>query len=867
MNELHSRNIFIASTLQQRLDRLRVQPSRDMLSKYFQTVLSSHQFIAPESTDSSTIPYNEKNERRMIDEFINRSSVFHEKLRRHLTSMDREIESNKGLLLRYHEERSEKELFLRDLENDTNCRYQELERKIKQVNKWRILYEKVHKELVNKQDTFTPENLKDSGSNLDGMRRNITKLLGDNKDLTNQLQFMNKQLRLFEVKLKAVRIEIESRKASISPNAVGDSADPPLLGFEESKKPLCEIDDESLEARIFRESVEKPCNGLNACNSYISMMNDIHIPASEISIHRSRLLDLFGKEFYANWKRAQVMFSLAEALQYMATLRDLNMAVQFVMTAICKLCECDRASYWVIDKTRGIAWTRVQSFTPPGKDDREDVVKKPSARRNSAIESDDDTSVVEKTRDPLNVVSLDNSSNNRQMTTLMIPVNTGLVGSAFNTGQVINIPDAYADPRFNRMVDQKTEYRTRSVLCFPIVYQGQVLGVTQCINKISPSSDCFSSDDIDIVKTLGGAMVSVLSCCHSHEENKKLQVRRSVLVETVDEMTRRMSSRKEMILIMKEKMQKMFKANDCGIILVYSDFFAKIVIEFDGTVGLVCSDKGSHSLVGSCVRNRAPLHVFGKLELAKYNLGKSDLDIIKTTNQVSSPLQQGDVSVHSWPLFSPTRSGEISAVIQWVCLDRSLIAFGDDGSFNESNPIHVDLITRFMKQVSFYVDRYWPSQYRLGWNKAKHLQLKVRGMISFSSAKKSLDLIGPRIRDSKIASAPPPSNRQIIELWKRAKELAATAVKSGNSSPRGGIVGRPSMLASNSRMNDFGEKMKKERQSMIKRKTVVVNQSSMEELLAISVSPVNKFEFKTIAPNGDGPDGPIDTESSSSEHA
>lgn len=45
----------------------------------------------------------------------------------------------------------------------------------------------------------------------------------------------------------------------------------------------------------------------------------------------------------------------------------------------------------------------------------------------------------------------------------------GIVGLVAETQQPINIPDAYDDPRFNSAWDQKTHYRTKSMLTVPII--------------------------------------------------------------------------------------------------------------------------------------------------------------------------------------------------------------------------------------------------------------------------------------------------------------------------------------------------------------------------------------------------------------
>lgn len=51
---------------------------------------------------------------------------------------------------------------------------------------------------------------------------------------------------------------------------------------------------------------------------------------------------------------------------------------------------------------------------------------------------------------------------------LRIPLSKGIAGHVAVTGEIVNIPDCYQDPRFNRDVDQKTGYRTKSMLCMPI---------------------------------------------------------------------------------------------------------------------------------------------------------------------------------------------------------------------------------------------------------------------------------------------------------------------------------------------------------------------------------------------------------------
>ncbi len=60
----------------------------------------------------------------------------------------------------------------------------------------------------------------------------------------------------------------------------------------------------------------------------------------------------------------------------------------------------------------------------------------------------------------------------------------GIAGECFTTGKVVNILDAYKDTRFNPDFDRSTGFRTRSMLCMPIVARGgEIIGVMQILNR------------------------------------------------------------------------------------------------------------------------------------------------------------------------------------------------------------------------------------------------------------------------------------------------------------------------------------------------------------------------------------------------
>jgi len=79
------------------------------------------------------------------------------------------------------------------------------------------------------------------------------------------------------------------------------------------------------------------------------------------------------------------------------------------------------------------------------------------------------------------------------MVEIRLPLGKGISGYVAQTGETINIPDAYNDPRFNPDVDKRTGYRTRNILCMPMRNKdGKIIGVFQLLNKKEGS---FTGDD------------------------------------------------------------------------------------------------------------------------------------------------------------------------------------------------------------------------------------------------------------------------------------------------------------------------------------------------------------------------------------
>jgi two-component sensor histidine kinase/putative methionine-R-sulfoxide reductase with GAF domain len=70
------------------------------------------------------------------------------------------------------------------------------------------------------------------------------------------------------------------------------------------------------------------------------------------------------------------------------------------------------------------------------------------------------------------------------MVEIRLPVGKGIAGYVARTGEVVNITNAYQDPRFNPEIDRKSGYTTQTVLCMPMRNrEGVIIGVFQLLNK------------------------------------------------------------------------------------------------------------------------------------------------------------------------------------------------------------------------------------------------------------------------------------------------------------------------------------------------------------------------------------------------
>lgn len=103
--------------------------------------------------------------------------------------------------------------------------------------------------------------------------------------------------------------------------------------------------------------------------------------------------------------------------------------------------------------------------------------------------------------------------------TIRFPSRMGLAGHVAQTGETINLEDAYKDSRFNQEMDRRTGYRTKAVLAVPMRnLKGDIIGVFQVLNR--PDGH-FTKDDEEILSLLGAQAAIAIENAQLAENLKK----------------------------------------------------------------------------------------------------------------------------------------------------------------------------------------------------------------------------------------------------------------------------------------------------------------------------------------------------------
>ena len=133
---------------------------------------------------------------------------------------------------------------------------------------------------------------------------------------------------------------------------------------------------------------------------------------------------------------------------------DLDSLLELIMQKVTELMEADRSTLYLLTEDGSQLWSKVAQADAPG-----------------------------------------------EAVMIRLQVGDGVAGWVAQTREVVNIPDAYADQRFQPAFDLKSGYRTRSILGVPMMgSQGAMVGVLQVLNK---ADGPFTRPDEELMLALG----------------------------------------------------------------------------------------------------------------------------------------------------------------------------------------------------------------------------------------------------------------------------------------------------------------------------------------------------------------------------
>lgn len=150
--------------------------------------------------------------------------------------------------------------------------------------------------------------------------------------------------------------------------------------------------------------------------------------------------------------------TLLDVTRRLMTVTDLDALLRLIAEATVTMVGSERATIYIVDQARQELWSRVATGSGVGE--------------------------------------------------LRFPIGVGIAGTVAQTGETINIPDAYADPRFNDESDQRSGFRTRNLLTLAMTdHDGTVIGVFQAINKTD--GDFTTEDETTLRALASSAAVAV----------------------------------------------------------------------------------------------------------------------------------------------------------------------------------------------------------------------------------------------------------------------------------------------------------------------------------------------------------------------
>jgi len=96
----------------------------------------------------------------------------------------------------------------------------------------------------------------------------------------------------------------------------------------------------------------------------------------------------------------------------------------------------------------------------------------------------------------------------------------GIAGWVAQYGEPLVVNSPQKDPRFFKGVDERTEFKTRNIICVPVKVKGKVIGVLEAINKQGKGE--FDKEDLFLLTSLADQVAIALDNSRLYQELEEI---------------------------------------------------------------------------------------------------------------------------------------------------------------------------------------------------------------------------------------------------------------------------------------------------------------------------------------------------------
>lgn len=108
-----------------------------------------------------------------------------------------------------------------------------------------------------------------------------------------------------------------------------------------------------------------------------------------------------------------------------------------------------------------------------------------------------------------------------EVKSIRLTMGEGIAGWVAKEGNSLLVPDVTKDVRFNKTVDDKTGFKTKSIICVPLKVKEKIIGVIEVINKKDGNS--FTPDDINLCNAFASQVAVAIDNARLYENITQLE--------------------------------------------------------------------------------------------------------------------------------------------------------------------------------------------------------------------------------------------------------------------------------------------------------------------------------------------------------